>query len=188
MWGFAGSELRAVLHWCGAESPALSAESGWTTWCWRPWEDHGGTVDTDQIRAPLRMTSGPPQGATQSQQPGTLDRWVQCRAPPQHKSHAIEVTGKNPPLDKFTAQVDFGFLHSAGPRPHHPNILYTLPYAVFDLRWALLQQAPRYLSLPVELKPWDQRLVLLLQLVQWRFWRAHNQPVVLLSFLWDTGA
>lgn len=42
------------------------AESDWTTWRWRPLEDHAGTIDADQIRAPLGMTSGHPQGATQS--------------------------------------------------------------------------------------------------------------------------
>ena len=145
LWCLQGEDVRRVLPvW--TQTLQHSAESGRITWRWRPWEDHGGTIDSDQIRAPLRMTSGPPQGATQSQQPLTLTDECSAAPHPNTKVKPLKSQGKNPPLDRFTAHVRFCFLHVAKPCPHLPTPSSTshTVFFFFNVRWALLQQAPRY--------------------------------------------
>lgn len=76
-----------ALGWVWADNVALEAMRGsWgNNWLW---SDQSATQD--DLRTPAGRN--PITAATDS------DRWVQCSAQSQHKSQAIEVTGKKSPL------------------------------------------------------------------------------------------
>lgn len=107
-----------------------------------------GTIESSQIRPSLKMTSGPPRGATLSQQTLTLtDEWRAAPPPPhpRHKSQAIEVMGKPPPLPRFIAHVML-LLHTDCPPPTPPTPL--LPSCqVFVISGELCHQVLRQLLL-----------------------------------------
>lgn len=84
-----------------------------------------GGVHFDQIRALLRMTSGPPQGATQSQQPLTLTDECTTAPHPDAKVKPLNSQGTSPYIGSQHLCV-FAVHIQLDPAPIQPTPVYPL--------------------------------------------------------------